>query len=309
MSEAIQGIHHITAIAGDPQRNVDFYAGVLGLRLVKKTVNFDDPGTYHLYFGDEQGTPGSSLTFFPWARAQRGRLGTGEVGVVSFRVPTGSLEYWRGRLSEALIPAEGPQTRFESERFLSAADPDGMRIELVEAEGLGGNAILGFHSATLYEEGFERSAKLLTETFGMRQVAQEGNRYRYRASASQGGIIDLICMPTTRRGALGTGSVHHIAFRADDDADQLAWRKRVVDLGYNVTPVLDRNYFQSIYFREPGGVLFEIATDPPGFAVDEDPRELGTALKLPKWLEPSRAGIEAVLPKLVVPGVQDHAGI
>ncbi len=300
----IPGIHHVTAIAGDAQVNVSFYAGVLGLRLVKRTVNFDDPATYHLYYGDHVGSPGSIMTFFPWRDMPRGRHGTGQTVVTSFRVGAGALEYWTRRFQAQGIAFEGPFERF-GEQVLAFADPDGMRLEIV-ASGSGGEHIAGFHSVTLAEAGYEATSLLLTEQFGYRQTHTEGNRFRYTASgeASLGASVDVLCQPDGRRGSMGAGTIHHVAFRAADDAVQLAWRGQLLKAGLDVTPVLDRQYFHSIYFREPGGVLFEIATDPPGFAIDEPVAELGRLLKLPPWLEPERGAIEAILPKLRVPEVE-----
>jgi glyoxalase family protein len=286
----IPGIHHITAIASDPQRNLNFYTGVLGLRLIKLTVNFDDPGTYHFYFGDETGSPGSILTFFPWPGTPRGRYGTGQAAVVSFAVP--SLEGWKERLPNAT-----QSTRLGNE-ILSFTDPDGMFLELV-AVGGAGKSITGFHSVTLSESGYESTARLLTETFGFELTGSEDNRFRYTGSA--GNHVDLLCQPDVRHAGMGAGSIHHVAFRAETDALQSEWRAKVAALGYNVTPILDRQYFHSIYFREPGGVLFEIATDPPGFAIDEPADRLGTSLKLPPMYEPAREELEERLPKLTLP--------
>ena len=301
MPNRIPGIHHITAIASDPRANLAFYRDFLGLRLVKKTINFDDPGTYHLYYGDEAGHPGTILTFFPWPGAHRGRRGTGEVSVIQFEVPAGALGHFTLRAKALGLEVSGPGQEVSSERHLTLFDPDGLQIELVEgAESTGDpHAIRGFHGATISLEGYEATARLLTETFGFHLIDQHGNRFRYASEA--GGIgthVDLLCIPDARRGALGAGTVHHIAWRTESDETQLEWRERLVDLGYNVTPVMDRQYFHSIYFREPGGVLFEIATDPPGFAIDEAPEQLGTHLKLPPWLEPKRAAIEQILPPL-----------
>lgn len=294
MLNRISGIHHITAIASDPRANLAFYRDFLGLRLVKKTVNFDDPGTYHLYYGDAAGHPGTILTFFPWPGAHRGRRGTGEVSVIQFEVPAGALRHFTLRANALGIEVS-------NQRHLTLFDPDGLRIELIEGPESTGDpyAIRGFRGATISLEGHEATARLLTETFGFHLVDQHDNRFRYASDA--GGIgseVDLLCIPDARRGALGAGTVHHIAWRTESDETQLAWRERLAALGYNVTPVMDRQYFHSIYFREPGGVLFEIATDPPGFAIDEAPEQLGTHLKLPPWLEPQRAGIEQILPPL-----------
>jgi glyoxalase family protein len=283
----IPGIHHITAIASDPDRNLDFYTRVLGLRLVKLTVNFDDPGTYHFYFGDEAGRPGSILTFFPWPGTPRGRHGTGQASVVSFSVP--SLDGWEERLTNYTV------TRRFGADVLSFTDPDGMAIDLVAVGGNGG-AITGFHGVTLSASGYESTARLLTDTFGYELTASEGNRFRYTGSA--GNHVDVLCQPDARRGGMGAGTIHHVAFRAETDEIQKRWQTELAHQGFDVTPVLDRRYFHSIYFREPGGVLFEIATDPPGFAIDETLENLGAALQLPPALEPMRTEIEEMLPKL-----------
>ena len=313
MRDPISGIHHITAIAGDPQRNVDFYAGFLGLRLVKKTVNFDDPGTYHLYFGDELGHPGTILTFFPWPGAYRGRRGTGEAAVVSFSVPERSLDFWIRRGREHGLTLDGPQTRLSGELFLTLFDPDGLQLELIgNASRSGGwedspvppeHGIQGFHGATLALGRYEPTAELLTGSFGFRLVEEREDRIRFGAPGSgPGAFVDILRQPDSlRRGMLGAGTDHHIAWRTADDKTQEAWRRHLTELDYHVTPVMDRQYFSSIYFREPGGVLFEIATDPPGFTLDESPDRLGTALKLPKWLEPRRPELERTLPQLEIP--------
>jgi glyoxalase family protein len=315
----IPGIHHITAIAGDPQRNLDFYTTVLGLRLVKLTVNFDDPGTYHFYFGNEEGTPGSILTFFPWPHAPRGVVGSGQVTATTFAVPVGSAPYWRSRL-----PAHGVTVTDAGERFgeaiLAIDDPDGLPLELIATRDANPalaskdtpvdseHAICGFHSATLSEEGYEQTARLLTDTMGFSLVGNEGNRFRYQAAdGGAGAIVDLLCRPDGRFGRLGTGTVHHIAWRTPDDPQQLQWRSELARLGYNVTPVIDRNYFHSIYYREPGGVLFEIATDPPGFAIDEPKEHLGERLVLPRQYESQRPTLERTLPRLTLPVARSKA--
>ena len=313
MSEPIPGIHHITAIATDPQRNVDFYVRLLGLRLVKRTVNFDDPDTYHLYFGDESGRPGTLLTFFPWPGALRGRAGSGEVSATTFEIPAGSLYFWGERLAAHGVTVEGPAPRM-GERVLAFEDPDGTRLELVESGAAPAgprwragaveprHAIRGFHSATLAVKASGPSAKLLVETLGFRPDASEGARRRYRAAgAGRGAIVDLLEMPEAPRCRLGAGSVHHIAWRTRDEASQVEWRERLVGAGFHPTSVRDRQYFRSIYFREPAGVLFEIATDPPGFTVDEPVEGLGATLRLPPWLESMRGPIERRLPGIQVP--------
>ncbi len=312
MKPKILGIHHITAIASDPQRNLEFYTGVLGLRLVKKTVNYDDPGTYHFYYGDEQGQPGTILTFFPWPGARRGRNGNGQVTVASFAIPTASVDYWLERLKKFQVVVSGPVQRFEEEVW-SFQDPDGLDLEIVVSETAdsrriwkGGPvpaefAIRGLYGATLSEEGYERTGGLLTETLGFQLIRESGNRFRYQAGDGEAhSWIDLLCHPSMSRGQVAAGSVHHIAWRTDNEANQVAWQELLIKLGFNVSPVMDRQYFHSIYFREPGGVLFEVATDLPGFTVDEPVESLGARLCLPQWLEPTRAQIEQMLPLLMV---------
>ncbi|MBP0726663.1 ring-cleaving dioxygenase [Bacillus sp. RG28] len=303
MSKKILGIHHITAIVGNPQENVDFYAGVLGLRLVKQTVNFDDPGTYHLYFGDEGGKPGTIITFFPWPKAYKGRIGDGQVGVTSYVVPKGAMEFWKKRLEKFRVPYTIME-RF-GEQYLEFDDPHGLHLEIVEREeGEINNwtfgevtsevAIKGFGGATLLSTEPNQTAELLEKVMGLELVGKEGDFARYRSTADIGNVIDLKLTPIGR-GQMGVGTVHHIAWRAIDDKDQLDWQKYVKANGYGVTPVKDRNYFNAIYFREHGEILFEIATDPPGFAHDESQEKMGKNLKLPSQYEPRRAQIEKVL--------------
>jgi len=317
MNPSITGLHHVTAIASDPQRTLDFYVGLLGLRFVKRTVNFDDPTSYHFYFGDARGTPGTILTFFAWPGARRGIRGTGQIEAPAFAIPPNSVGYWLDRFKEHHVPAEKTPARF-GEEVLRFADPDGLAIELIVSISSAGvepwadstvpveHSLRGFHGVSIALEGYEQTTKLLTETFGYRLVEQLNNRFRLAApsEAGAGRIVDLLCRPDGSPGRVAAGSVHHIAFRARDDAEQLVWRERLVDLGYNVTPVIDRIYFHSIYFREPGGVLFEIATDLPGFTLDESLNELGNQLRLPPWLEPTRSQIEEVLPAIKVPAKQ-----
>jgi len=313
MQNSISGLHHVTAIASDPQRNLDFYVGLLGLRLVKRTINFDDPGTYHFYFADARGTPGTILTFFPWPGARRGRLGTGEVKATAFAIASASVGYWLERFKANHVMAERVLSRF-GEELIRFADPDGMMLELVASSATVGieswkessvpaeHSLRGFHGVSAALEGSERTAKLLTETFGYQLVEEAGNRFRFAAhgEAVTGRFIDLLCVPDSYRAGGGAGSVHHIAFRTADHEQQRTWREKIVSLGYNVSPVMDRTYFYSIYFREPGGVLFEIATDPPGFTLDESLDELGSKLCLPPWMEPSRAQIEKGLPPITL---------
>jgi glyoxalase family protein len=309
------GIHHITAIAGDPQRNLDFYAGVLGMRLVKLTVNFDDPASYHLYYGDELGHPGSILTFFPWPGGQPGRQGTGQVGTVSLAIPSTSLGFWIERLLAHGIRYEGPARRFD-EQVLSFKDPDGLLLELVASpRGVNTPAwpdgpvpaehtVRGLHGATLWEDGDTGSADFLTRTMDLQPVGEEGNLFRFQSSdRGSGTVVDLRRAAGFWRGTGGVGTVHHVAFRTEDDQTQLAKRAEIESQGVDITPVIDRQYFHSVYFREPGGVLFEIATDPPGFTIDEPAAELGTHLKLPPVYQASRAEIARVLPPLRLPHV------
>ena len=316
MNSKIPGLHHVTAIASDPQRNLDFYVGVFGLRFVKRTVNFDDPGTYHFYFGDQRGTPGSILTFFPWPGARRGIRGTGQVEATAFVISSNSIGYWLERLKQQHVTAEKIPPRF-GEEVIRLLDPDGLLIELVAVANAppaniepwpdslvpADHALHGFHSVSAALEGYERTARLLTETFGYRLIDEAGNRFRFASpdELAPGRIVDLLCLPDAAIGRVAAGSVHHIAFRAKDQAEQLLWREHLVTLGYNVTPVIDRTYFHSIYFREPGGVLFEIATEPPGFTLDENVKELGTHLRLPTWMESARGQIEEILPPITVP--------
>jgi glyoxalase family protein len=312
MPQPIVGLHHVTAIASDPQRVLDFYTQVLGLRFVKRTVNFDDPSSYHFYFGDDLGSPGTILTFFAWPTATRGSKGVGETSTVAFSVPASSINFWQERLLSAGVPVEDAGDRF-NERVLSFGDPDGMRVEIIGSHSAlptraprtsnvpEEHSIRGFHGVTLCEAGFESSAKVL-EGMGFFKAGEENNRIRFAAAGdAPGRHIDIHVQPQLVYGQMGAGTIHHIAFRAVDDASQLEWRKILCGMSLNATPVLDRSYFHSIYFREPGGVLFEIATDPPGFGIDEPPESLGESLKLPPWLEKHRARIEQVLPPIELP--------
>jgi len=299
MEAQILGIHHVTAIAAAPQPNIDFYTGFLGMRLVKKTVNFDDPGTYHFYYGDHTGSPGSILTFFPWPGARRGFHGSGQVTVTSFAVPKGSIGRWEEKARAHAISTDFIATRFDEE-VLSLRDPDGLQLELVGSlEPSEGDSIGKIHSATISEEGYERTAKLLTDTMGFRLTKEHSNRFRYEVAAGgPGATVDVLCTPDLRRGSGGAGTVHHIAWRTPSDEQQFVWHRELIDLRYNVSPVMDRQYFHSIYFREPGGVLFEIATDPPGFTIDEPLESLGTGLMLPPEYESMRKRIESALPEI-----------
>lgn len=318
MTAPSQGIHHVTAVAGEPQRNLDFYAGTLGMRFIKRTVNFDDPNTYHLYYGDRTGTPGTLLTFFPWAGAPRGRNGAGEAVVTSFAVPHASLAFWQDRLGAAGVVGVTSGELF-GQRTLQFQDPDGMGLALVGSAGgsthedgvtgpiSGAAAIRRIHGMTLRLRSVEPTSEMMQEVLGFRSGEEDnGVRRLHPAQGASGGVLDLIHDPAAPLGSMGAGSVHHIAWRAADDAHQLRLRGEVLGRSLSVTPVVDRQYFRSIYFREPGGVLFEIATDGPGFMIDEPEATLGEALKLPPQYESQRAAIQAHLVPLQVPG-ESHA--
>jgi glyoxalase family protein len=308
---AQHGIHHVTAIAGPARRNLDFHARVLGLRLIKKTVNFDDPETYHLYYGDETGRPGTVLTFFPWAGVAPGRLGIGETQETVFRVPEGAIGYWLHRFIEKGVAHEAIEQRF-GESVLPFRDPDGMRLALAAVPGAEAEpgwasgeippeaAIRGFHSVSLLLDDVEPTGAILSDVLGFAKAEREGQVHRYRAlGGGVGGVVDLRGAGEFLPARQGAGSVHHVAFRAADDSEQAAMvEKLAAHHRIRATEQKDRNYFRSVYFREPGRVLFEIATDIPGFSVDEPVATLGRALKLPAFLEPRREAIEAALPDL-----------
>lgn len=302
------GIHHITSMVNDAQRTVDFYAGVLGLRLVKKTINFDRPGVYHLYFGDELGSPGTIITFFPWPKQLKGRIGKGQVGVTSYSIPDGALPFWEERLKKYEIVAESA-VRF-GERYLSFVDPDGLRLELVEQKQGPVNswsfgsitsavAIKGFAGATLFSAAPHQTADILENILGLTCIGQEGNYLRFRAESDIGNTVDIQLTPEVR-GLMGAGTVHHIAWRAKSDEEQKKWHKLLEEKGYHPTEITDRNYFNALYFHEAGGILFEIATDPPGFSVDEQTEKLGEKLMLPSWFESERVELEQTLPDIKV---------
>lgn len=306
----MSGIHHVTAISGSPNRNLEFYTRTLGMRLVKKTVNFDDPGTYHLYYGDEKGQPGTILTFFPWEHAAQGHGGVGQTQQTVFRVPSQSIGFWTHRLVEKGVKHETPSKRF-GQSIIEFSDPDGMHLALAGVDGAESepgyahadvpaeHAIRGFHGVTLLLENAEPTAGVLTGVLGFAFEGTDDGLRRYKAESVAGGYVDIREAKGFLRGRMGRGSVHHVAFRAKDDAEQATMAKKLAeDHGLDPTHQLDRQYFRSIYFREPGGILFEIATDQPGFSVDESVESLGTSLKLPAFLESQRSKIEALLPAL-----------
>ncbi|MDR4888328.1 ring-cleaving dioxygenase [Fredinandcohnia sp. QZ13] len=302
------GIHHITAMVNDAQRNIDFYAGVLGLRLVKKTINFDRPEVYHLYFGNETGDPGTVITFFPWSKQLKGRIGMGQVGVTSYSIPTGSLEFWEERFKKFSI--EFTSSKRFGERYVTFKDPDGLELELIERKegpinnwSFGGikteNAIKGFAGATLLSAQPNKTADVLENVLGLTCIGDEEGFLRFKSDSLLGNVIDIKLTPSVR-GLMGAGTVHHIAWRAKDEEDLLRWRNLLQEKGYYPTEVRDRQYFKAVYFHEEGGILFEIATDPPGFSVDEPNVELGEKLMLPTWLESKREELEETLPPVKV---------
>jgi glyoxalase family protein len=311
MEQLITGIHHVTAIASNAQENIDFYVGILGLRLVKETINFDGPDVYHFYYGDEAGNPGSILTFFPYQGLVKGRHGKGMLSTTTFSVPTSSLNYWLERLKRFDINYKDPQERFDGETVVYFEDKDGLGLELVfnDADKRPGftlghipieQSIKGYYSVEIWEEGYERTAGLLTEQLDHKLISEKGNRFRFAATNTPGNYVDILCSPDSMKGLAGSGTVHHLAFSTPNKETQLEARQKIVQIMRNPTPVLDRNYFTSIYFREPGGVLFEIATAEPGFAVDEHFEHLGEALKLPAQYEKDREKLEKTLPTITI---------
>jgi glyoxalase family protein len=320
---SVTGLHHITAIAGPPQENLDFYAGVLGMRLVKRSVNQDDPGTYHLFYADAEGHPGTDLTFFPWSQVAPSRDGHGLSSEVSLTVAPGTLEYWGHRLERYGTTIARVETRF-GDRVMPLVDPHGLRVALVERAAAATRQftpwdsspvpperqIRGLEAARMREREIGPTTAFLTDVLGFTFLAEERGWHRYGASAGgSGAYVDVQEDPAARRGAWGVGSVHHLAWRVDDEPHQLAVRERIERAGRRPTPVIDRFWFKSVYFLEPGGVLFELATDGPGFGVDEDPQRLGEALVLPPWLDVQRAAIQSMLPPLIYPPVVGHATI
>lgn len=315
MNPQLTGLHHVTAIAGDPQQNLNFYAGALGLRLVKQTVNFDDPQSYHLYYGDGAGSPGTLLTFFAWPQGRRGRAGLGQVTAASLAIGPHSLDFWRERLTAHGVALSEPETRF-GETVLGFHDPDGMRLELVPAADddrtgwadgpvPAEHAIKGVHAVTLPERSTDQTDALLTEALGFRLIATEAVgssvAMRYALGENPASFADVFFTPNLVSGQIAVGTIHHVAWRTPDDTQQEAWLQEIKQRGYGISPVMDRDYFHSIYFREPGGILFEIATDSPGFAIDESPETLGERLQLPSHYEPMRAQITAGLPPIRLP--------
>lgn len=313
MTVRTSGLHHVTAIGGDPQRNADFYLRTLGLRMVKTTVNFDDPGTYHLYYGNESGLPGTLLTFFPWRGVRGGLRGNGQATTTAFSVPESSIGWWRDHLAEAGVEASRVRSA-DNEETLSFHDPDGLVIALVAHPGgdprepwdtpfvPAERAVRGLHSVTLSVEQEDGTIEMLTDGIGLRPVSQHGNRLRFAAGdGGPGALVDVLVTPEAPRGLVAGGTVHHVAWRVPDDATQQVWRQELVDKGVQVTSIIDRQYFHSIYFREPGGTLLELATEDIGFTLDEPLLELGRSLKVPPWLEPDRDQIRAMLPELHLP--------
>lgn len=313
--QTVHGIHHVTVVAGDAQRNLDFYVGLMGMRLVKKTVNQDATHIYHLYYADRLGTPGTNLTFFPWPEIAPtpGRVGIGLAVEIPFAVPQGSIAYWRERLEGAGVPVGEIETRF-GERTLPFGDPDGLRLALVETDAARPfvawerspvpeeHQLRGVHSVRLWERELAPTATLLTEHMGFTYAGEEDGWHRYSVEGGgPGNLIDIKVLPSERRGVVGAGTTHHVAWRMYNDAEEMTLQQTMASLGLRPTEQIDRFWFRSVYFKEPGGVLFELATDDPGFDRDEDREHLGEQLILPPWLEERRAEIEAVLPKLTMP--------
>ncbi len=319
MTPSVRGIHHVTCIAGDAQENLDFYVELLGMRLVKRSVNQDDPGTYHLFYADNVGTPGTDLTFFPWPKMEPGRLGTGLTVEVSFAIPLGSLAYWKERLQQFSVEHGVPETRF-GETTLAFKDVHGLPLALVETSDERqfvpwGNSpvspehqLQGMHCVRLWERNLDHTEKILTQRMGFVLLGTEGGWHRYGVEVGGSGkLVEIKELPEERRGQWGTGAVHHVAWRVKDSEEQMSVREGIANAGLRPTPQIDRFWFKSVYYKEPGGVLFELATDGPGFDRDEDMEHLGEQLILPPWLEAQRSEIEAALPPLEMPiGVIDN---
>ncbi len=309
MTPHIPGLHHVTAITANGQKNIDFYTGVLGLRLIKVTVNFDDPASYHLYYGDQSGAPGSAMTFFVWEGGRAGRVGAPQAVMTQFAVPPGSLPYWVARFEEQRVPHQ-PLTERWGDSVLAFSDPDDMPLELVETTPAAAfvpatgpvppdYAIRGFFGVTLASADAERTGALLANIMGLSPLVDtDGDRIRYQGRAAGAAVVDVLQLGGTPRGYNGTGTIHHVAFRVPDDDTQKGWQSLLQERGFGVSPVMDRCYFHSIYFREPGGILFEFATDGPGFTTDESLEALGARLQLPPWMEENRAQIETSLAPL-----------
>jgi glyoxalase family protein len=313
MTNSVHGIHHVTCIAGDPQENLDFYAGLLGMRLVKRSVNQDDPGTYHLFYADRVGNPGTDFTFFPWPQMEPGRLGIGLTTETSFAVPPGSLIYWQERLVKYGVEYGPYESRF-GETTLTVKDPHGLQLALVETSDdrqfvpwedspvPTEYQLRGMHSVRLWERKLAHTEAILTQRMGFAFLGTENGWHRYSVErGGSGKLIEIKELPEERRGQWGTGSVHHVAWRVKDSEEQMALREGIANAGLRPTPQIDRFWFKSVYFKEPGGVLFELATDGPGFDRDEDMEHLGEQLILPPWLETERREIEAALPSLEMP--------
>ncbi|QQE78336.1 ring-cleaving dioxygenase [Alicyclobacillus sp. SO9] len=314
MSQGILGLHHITAMSGIAQKNVDFYVSVLGLRMVKKTVNFDAPDVYHFYYGDTRGTPGTIFTFFPFGDGPRGTSGAGQANITSFSIRPESMEFWIQRLTNHDIIFSGPEERSNNNRVITLRDPDGITLELVAHDGAEvrpgwqdgpvprEHAIRGFYGVTITVKNHTLTSALLTDVMGFRLLEQNGRRYRYEVGeGGPGAIIDVMSQEGAQYGRQSIGTIHHIAWRVANEDELVRWQTILANTGLQVTEVKDRNYFKSVYFREPGGVLFELATDPPGFSIDESLENLGTDLKLPDWLESSRSSLKKQLPSIQLP--------
>lgn len=310
MEKLITGLHHVTAVSGDAQENIDFYTGILGLRLVKKTVNFEDPNTYHFYFGNKRGNAGTIMTTFPYGKTlHKGRHGKGKINTTAFSLPLKSIAYWQERLEKHSIAFKHPQQRFDGEAFIYLEDNDGLGIELVftDKENRPGYAfnenipveysIRGLHHIEIWVEAFERTEALLTTVLNHQLIGQGANRFRYAVEDRPGQYIDLLCAPNALKGLAGRGMVHHVAFATPDAETQLTLMRKIETFGQHTTAVKDRKYFSSVYFNEPGGVIFEIATSGPGFTIDEDLSELGMKLQLPTQYEKKREELNKSLPQ------------
>ncbi|MFD1678017.1 ring-cleaving dioxygenase [Alicyclobacillus fodiniaquatilis] len=314
MRQGILGIHHITAMSGVAQRNLDFYVGLLGLRMVKKTVNFDAPDVYHFYYGDTIGNPGTIFTFFPFGEGPRGSIGAGQATVTSFSIRRASVEFWLKRLKDHGVSVSGPEKHTNETQVIFFRDPDGIALELVAHDGAEQrpgwrdgsvpreHAIRGIYSVTIKVKNHALTSDFLTDVMGFRLLEQSGERHRYEVGeGGPGTMIDVVSQEDAKYGRNSVGTIHHIAWRVANEEELVRWQTKLINAGMRVTEVKDRSYFKSVYFREPGGVLFELATDPPGFAIDESVEKLGTDLKLPEWFEANRSTLEAQLPQIHLP--------